>query len=72
MLCIPVDVLYVIFLYYIVRFDKIKFPIFMHIKSPDNKGLSEFVPVIWWETVSTGIYLCRQNKCKLEDKCMLL
>ena len=33
-----------------VLFDKIKFPIFMHIKSPDNKGLSEFVPVNWWET----------------------
>jgi hypothetical protein len=43
----------------------------MHIKSPDNKGLSEFVPVNWWETVSTGIYLCRKNKCKHEDKCML-
>lgn len=33
-----------------ILFDKIKFPIFMHIKSPDDKGLSEFVPVVWWET----------------------
>ncbi|XP_063432612.1 E3 ubiquitin-protein ligase RNF123-like isoform X2 [Mytilus trossulus] len=32
-----------------VLFDKIKFAMFMHIKSPDDKQLSEFVPVIWFD-----------------------
>ncbi|XP_021342759.1 E3 ubiquitin-protein ligase RNF123-like isoform X1 [Mizuhopecten yessoensis] len=33
-----------------VIFDKVKFPIFMHIKPPDDVGLQELVPTVWWDS----------------------
>ncbi|XP_046554728.1 E3 ubiquitin-protein ligase RNF123-like isoform X1 [Haliotis rubra] len=32
-----------------VLFDKVKFPIFLHIKPPDDGGLAEMVPIVYWE-----------------------
>ncbi|XP_041349539.1 E3 ubiquitin-protein ligase RNF123-like [Gigantopelta aegis] len=37
---------------FMCTFDKIKFPIFMHIKPPDDAGLAEIIPSVWWEPVS--------------------
>ncbi|XP_064632637.1 E3 ubiquitin-protein ligase RNF123-like isoform X2 [Lineus longissimus] len=31
-----------------VLFDKIKFPIFLHVKPPDDTGLAEVIPTVWW------------------------
>ncbi|XP_074646477.1 E3 ubiquitin-protein ligase RNF123-like isoform X2 [Tubulanus polymorphus] len=31
-----------------VLFDKIKFPIFLHVKPPDDAGLIDIIPSVWW------------------------
>ncbi|XP_025107715.1 E3 ubiquitin-protein ligase RNF123-like isoform X1 [Pomacea canaliculata] len=33
-----------------VLFDKLKFPVFMHIKPPDDSGLQDLIPEVWWPT----------------------
>lgn len=30
-------------------FDKIKFPMFMHIKAPDENVLAQLIPEVWWD-----------------------
>lgn len=30
-------------------FEKVKFPIFMHIKPPDDLGLAKLIPTVWWK-----------------------
>lgn len=32
-----------------VLFDKIKFPVFLHVKPLDNTGLEAAIPLVWWE-----------------------
>ncbi|BFZ10610.1 hypothetical protein BsWGS_13649 [Bradybaena similaris] len=32
-----------------VLFDRVKFPVFMHIKAPDDPNLARLVPVVWWD-----------------------
>ena len=32
-----------------LRFDKVKFPIFMHVKPPDDVGLATLIPTVWWK-----------------------
>lgn len=32
-------------------FDKIKFPVLMHVKPPDDAGLEELIPSVWWATL---------------------
>ncbi|XP_078339872.1 E3 ubiquitin-protein ligase RNF123-like isoform X1 [Crassostrea virginica] len=34
-----------------VLFEKIKFPVLMHVKPPDDTGLEELVPTVWWATL---------------------
>lgn len=36
-----------------VTFEKLKFPMFMHIKPLDDAGLEEMTPVVWWDMTST-------------------
>ncbi|XP_053378439.1 E3 ubiquitin-protein ligase RNF123-like [Mercenaria mercenaria] len=33
-------------------FDKVKFPMFLHIKPLDDAGLQQLAPTVWWEMVS--------------------
>lgn len=35
----------------IATFDKIKFPVLMHVKPPDDAGLEELIPSVWWATL---------------------
>uniref|UniRef100_A0A0L8FNL7 RING-type domain-containing protein n=1 Tax=Octopus bimaculoides TaxID=37653 RepID=A0A0L8FNL7_OCTBM len=52
-----------------VLFDKIKFPVFLHIKPPDDKGLIEIVPTVWWPKVKEeGTALQPQTHKEEEDK----
>jgi len=30
-------------------FDKIRFPMFMHIKAPDENVLAQLIPEVWWD-----------------------
>ncbi|XP_055999540.1 E3 ubiquitin-protein ligase RNF123-like isoform X2 [Ostrea edulis] len=39
------------YLLFNVLFDKIKFPVFMHVKPPDDAGLEDLVPTVWWATL---------------------
>ena len=32
-----------------MRFDKVKFPIFMHVKPPDDESLATLIPTVWWK-----------------------
>ncbi|XP_061187655.1 E3 ubiquitin-protein ligase RNF123-like isoform X2 [Saccostrea echinata] len=34
-----------------VTFERIKFPVLMHVKPPDDAGLEELVPTVWWATL---------------------
>lgn len=34
-----------------ILFDKIKFPVLMHVKPPDDAGLEELIPSVWWATL---------------------
>ncbi|KAL8611256.1 hypothetical protein ACOMHN_013687 [Nucella lapillus] len=36
----------------VLTFDKLKFPIFMHIKPPDDSGLAQLIPTVWWKYVT--------------------
>ncbi|GAB1599201.1 E3 ubiquitin-protein ligase RNF123-like isoform X2 [Argonauta hians] len=52
-----------------VLFDKIKFPVFLHIKPPDDKGLIEMVPNVWWPKVKEeGIVIQPQTEKDEENK----
>jgi len=31
-------------------FDKIRFPMFMHIKAPDENVLAQLIPEVWWDS----------------------
>ncbi|CAI9715753.1 E3 ubiquitin-protein ligase RNF123-like isoform X1 [Octopus vulgaris] len=47
----------------------IKFPVFLHIKPPDDKGLIEIVPTVWWPKVKEeGTVLQPQTHKEEEDK----
>lgn len=35
----------------LATFDKIKFPVLMHVKPPDDAGLEELIPSVWWATL---------------------
>ncbi|KAL5013113.1 hypothetical protein ScPMuIL_007383 [Solemya velum] len=35
-----------------LTFDEIKFPIFLHIKPPDDVGLAALIPTVWWPRYS--------------------
>ena len=39
-------------------FDKLKFPIFMHIKPPDDLGLAQLIPTVWWKYATKVSYAC--------------
>lgn len=32
-----------------ILFDKVKFPIFLHVKPPDDEGLCRMIPHVWWD-----------------------
>lgn len=52
-----------------VLFDKIKFPVFLHIKPPDDKGLFEIVPRVWWPRIGEeGIVLPSRTEKEEEDR----
>ena len=35
-----------------LTFDKVKFPMFLHIKPLDDAGLQELTPTVWWDMLS--------------------
>ena len=35
---------------FLSRFDKMKFPLFIYIKPPDDSILQRIVPTVWWES----------------------
>lgn len=53
-----------------VLFDKLKFPIFMHIKPPDDTGLAQLIPHVWWPHAakSSSDPLPAETKERLENK----
>ncbi|KAK3585943.1 hypothetical protein CHS0354_038485 [Potamilus streckersoni] len=61
-------------------FDKIKFPIFLHIKPPDDAGLADMVPTVWWErnrkegddSIANESTEERERKTKYEAACRTL
>ena len=35
---------------FLFTFEKVKFPLLMHVKPPDDEGLANLVQQPWWET----------------------
>ena len=33
-----------------IRFDKMRFPLFIYIKPPDDAILQHLVPTVWWQS----------------------
>lgn len=54
----------------LATFDKIKFPVLMHVKPPDDAGLEELIPSVWWATLEnvSGLLSVAVNQLILSKK----
>lgn len=52
-------------------FDKIKFPVFMHVKPPDDAGLEDLVPTVWWATLENVSFLYKTGPHNVTDNANL-